>query len=111
MSAIQYANQIDSISTEIKRLNDLLKKLRTEKKTAQSNLHDVMKKKGMNEIVSHKGNKITLKQCEPPKPRAKPKAKKDKQKDAIELFRNIGVPNPEQFYTEFQQTQKASPPD
>lgn len=37
------------------------------------------------------------------------KPEKEKKRDAIELFRNIGIGDPEEFYVEFKATQKSVP--
>ena len=102
-----YISEIVSIDTEIRRLNSVIKQLREQKKVAQGHLHQIMESTGKEEM-SFNGHKITKKQCAPPKPRAKAKPKGQRKNDALELFKNVGIPNPEQFYSEYQQTQKSA---
>lgn len=97
-----YINEIESVSKEIKRLSSSLKKLRLQKARAEENLANVMEKEGIDQIGKIKLEKIK------PKEKLKRKSKKEKKQEAITLFYQIGVPDPEGFYQEFEKTQKAT---
>ena len=97
--AESYAKEINSLNTEIKRLNGKIKSLREQKKKAESNLYHRMQRDS-----SQKVEGITIKSVTP-KERKKRKPISQKKADAIDLFKEIGVPNPEDFWEEFQATQ------
>lgn len=95
-----YYNEIKSLDKEIKRLNTQTRKLREQKKRAQSHLYEWM--------VAHdieKYENISLKSIEP-KDRRRQKPKKLRKNDAVQLFYQTGIPDPEGFWEEFQRTQK-----
>jgi hypothetical protein len=98
-----YVSEINSITAEIKRLNVHIKKLREQKKEAEFHLYEYMVR---NEIDRYKN--ITIKSVTP-KPKIKRKTLKEKKRDAVRLFHEIGVPDPENFWDQFQSTQKAIP--
>lgn len=95
-----YVREIKSLNAEIKRLNTRLRKLRAQRKEKQTLLHGYMEK---NNLQKYEG--ITIKSIRPRSsiPRKPEIAKKN---DAIDLFREVGIPNPEAFYAEFKTTQK-----
>ncbi len=95
-----YNKEIESINTEAKRLNDRLKLLRSQKHRIEVYLYDGMVRNNM-----EKYGKITLKSITPreKKPRKSTKAKRS---DAISLFRDVGIHDPEEFWNDFQATQK-----
>ena len=97
--AESYAREINSLNTEIKRLNGKLKSLREQKKKAESNLYYRMQRDGSQKIEG-----ITIKSVTP-KERKKRKPISQKKADAIDLFKEIGVTDPEDFWEEFQATQ------
>ena len=97
--AESYAREINSLNTEIKRLNGKLKSLREQKKKAESNLYYRMQRDGSQKIEG-----ITIKSVTP-KERKKRKPISQKKADAINLFKEIGVTDPEDFWDEFQATQ------
>lgn len=100
-----YVKEIKSLTGEIKRSNDRLNKLREQRKKKQSLLYKYMSER---DIEKYEG--ITINSIRPRDVmRRKPEA--EKRKDAIELFRQAGIPNPEEFYLEFKSTQKAAPKD
>lgn len=107
MSAESYLKEIHSIDAEIKRLNAHIKILRDQKRRTQSNLHRYMTSHELEKVGEGKES-ITLAKCAPPKPRRKAKPKKNKRCDAIDLFREAGIPNPDEFYKQFESTQKSS---
>lgn len=99
-----YVNEIESLNKEIKRLNAHLKSLREQRKTAQTHLYEYM--------VAHnleKYNNITLKSVTP-RQRKQRKPEKKKKEDAINLFRDIGVNDPEDFWLQFKATQSYTSP-
>ena len=95
-----YVDEIKKLEKEIKRTNEYLKKLRERKKVCESNLYKIMEKNNEEELFGVKINKV--------KPKEKKIRKKasDKKKDAINLFYEIGIPDPKSFWEEFQKTQK-----
>src|SRR5438132_9157142 len=100
-----YMYEIYGIDAELKRINERSKQLRIQKKRCMTGLYNYMIAHGIDRVENGK-KVITLNQCDPNKKRAKTKPKKQKMEDAIYLFREIGIPNPEEFYLEFEQTQK-----
>jgi hypothetical protein len=99
-----YAREIKSIDGELKRLNARLKQLRAQKRAAQDHLYTYM--------VSHKVdnlNGITLKQCAPPKPRAKQKPKAQRKADAVGALSEIGVPDPDGLYDTLESLRRTNP--
>lgn len=97
-------SEIESLTKEIKRLNDTLKGLREQRKQAQYRLYQWMEGTGTEKYRGYSKKKLA------PRERAKAKPKSKKQNDAINLFRQIGIINPEDFYKEFQSTQRYSNP-
>ena len=100
-----YVKEINSLDAEIKRTNVHLKAMRLQKRAAQTHLYNYMISHNL-EVIGEGKNAITLKKCAPPKPRAKAKPKKEKREDALRLFQEAGIPNPDTFYNEFEKTQK-----
>lgn len=100
---VSYVHEIAKLDVEIKRLQSKLKELRNEKKLKQKYLYEAMKRHNEAKVGS-----FSLKSLEKSINSIPVKRKKlrDKRKDAINLFRTIGIPHPEQFYNEFQATQK-----
>jgi hypothetical protein len=91
--------EIQSIDKELKRLSQMAKKLREQKKKHQTIILNYMDKIGIDKWEKYDASKLN------PEKKTRKKAV-EKKKDAIELFRRIGVPQPETFYNEFKQTQK-----
>ena len=100
MNIDSYFRERQSIDAEIKRMNDRLKQLRQQKKEAETNMYKYME---ANNMKNYKGIKIEKIK---PKVPIKRKPEKDKKKDAVDLFRGAGLPQPENFYEEFKKTQK-----
>jgi hypothetical protein len=98
--AESYVHEINSLEPEIKRLNQRLKQLREQKKTAENHLYQYMVRHNLEKFEGKTLKKLTPKQKQTRKPLANKKA------DAIKLFRETGIPDPETFWLEFQQTQK-----
>jgi hypothetical protein len=106
MSSDSYIREINSLDAEIKRSNDRTKALRTQRQNAKNNLYNYMVRHKL-EQVTYGTTTLKIEQCAPPKPRSKVKPKKLRTAEAIELFRTVGIPNPEGFYSEFEATQKS----
>lgn len=106
MNGESYRKEIVSLDAEIKRLAEHTNKLKLQRQNAKNHLYNYMVSHNLEQIGEGK-NAITLAQCAPKKPRAKVKPKKERKRDALELFSNIGIPNPEAFYEQFESTQKA----
>jgi len=97
-----YINEIKSIDKEIKRLSIHTSNLKKRKKEVEQNLHNYMKSHNINELEGVKISKLDTKKA----PRKKPSEKK---RDALALFREVGIPNPDEFWNEFVTTQKVIP--
>ena len=100
--ADSYAREITSLDQEIKRLNAHLRGLRQQRKAAQERLYNHMNRNNLQKV-----GKITMRRVAPRKKTPR-KPESIKRQDAIKLFKNIGVPQPEQFWREFKETQKYS---
>ena len=98
----KYAKSLDLINKELKRLNSEKKKLYIEKKKIEKTLYENMKYNNIEKFQGYKRDKL-----QPiTKDKIIRKKKTEKEKDAIKLFYQIGIPDPENFYKEFQMTQK-----
>lgn len=95
-----YIKEIDSLTFEIKRLNTVLKKLRKQKRAAQTHLYNYMVRNKIEKYGGHTIKSVCPRQSRPRKSKSAKKA------DAIELFRQVGIVDPEKFFTEFNATQK-----
>lgn len=95
-----YVREINSLNAEIKRLNAHLKQLREQRKVVQNHLYSHMTKHHLDKYEGHTIKSVTPRQTKPRKPESAKKA------DAIELFRQAGISDPENFFDEFKATQK-----
>lgn len=100
MNPDAFVREIQSIENEERRLRTRARKLREQKRKAQAHLYEYMEKNG---IERYGG--VTKKSISPRQKTVRKKAK-EKKKDALELFRKTGIPDPEKFWNEFQRTQK-----
>ena len=100
MSGDSYVRQVQSIDESLTRLNHKVKELRKKKKEAEERLYVWMQRNG-----HEKYDKYTIQKLQP-KPKSKRKPKKEKRQDAIKLFSDIGIDDPESFLQEFERTQK-----
>ena len=96
MSSSSYINEINSLDKEIKRLNDRLKQLRMQRKNASNNLYNYMNSHNI-DSVGYGKDSISIKTVEP-KTRKKIKPKKERKNETINLCREIGIPNPLEFF-------------
>jgi len=95
-----YVSEIRSIEKEERRLRERARKLREQKKKAKFHLYKYMESRGLEKYDG------ISKQSIQPKPKTIRKKPKEKKKDALELFRLTGIPDPEGFWRDFQRTQK-----
>ena len=97
-----YAKEIKSIRQERKRLNTKSRNLLSQQRKAEEHLYNYMVRYGLD-----KYDDITLKSITPKKKISR-KKKAEKKQDAIELFRKTGIPDPETFWEQLQETQSSS---
>lgn len=88
-----------SVSAELTRLAAKVKSLRAQKKKADELVYKYMVNRGLNEFEGVLRSKLEPKQK---KSRAK---KGEKEKKALQLFADAGIPDPKQFWKMFQETQ------
>lgn len=91
---------LNGLNNTIKRYSSMIKDLKVKKKDFEGKLFQTMTRKGLNEYNGYKLEKLNHKQKIPRKKNA------DKKADALKLFREVGIDNPELFWTAFQDTQK-----
>nr|QBK85424.1 MAG: uncharacterized protein LCMAC101_00110 [Marseillevirus LCMAC101] len=96
-----YVHEIKSLRKEIKRLNEHMKTLRDQKNLAEDRLYQYMKKNGIEKLDG-----VTIGSIKPRSEHLPRKKKSEKKRDAVELFEQIGVSDPEGLWTEFQATQR-----
>lgn len=99
-----YIRQISSIEDALKRHNQQVKDLRQKQRLAKNHLYEWMKSKGLEEYQGYTIKKVA------PRPKIPRKKAKDKKEDALRLFSDIGVNDPEEFWEALQRTQKVAPP-
>ena len=105
----QYLIEINNIDNELRRINEHAKSLRVQKAKTMNGLHQYMLSNNL-EQVSYGKKTFSIKKCEP-KTRTKSKPKKQKKADTIQMFRDVGIPNPGQFYEELESIQKVQSTD
>lgn len=97
-----YVKELKALKDEMKRLTNEKKNLQIEKTATERRLYEWMCRLQLDEYEGYKKEKL--------KPKEKPiilrKKKKEKVEDAMKLFRDAGIPDPESFWLEFQSTQK-----
>lgn len=104
MSADGYVSEINSLKQEIARLNAHLAKLRHQKKEAEKHLYNYMSRHGIEKLHG-----ISIGSIKPRASTRKPvKPKKERKQEAIELFREVGIPDPVAFWQDFERTQRYS---
>ena len=86
-------------------MNERSKALKAQKAKSLEGLYYYMKTRNIDRVGSGKQT-ITIEKCNPNKKRAKVKPKKQRREDAIELFREVGINDPINFYEDFEKTQK-----
>lgn len=95
-----YIRQLKDLDSALKNYTLKMKQLRDQKKQVNSNLYNFMIKHNLEEYQGIKLQKIT------PKEKVKRKKAKEKKEDALKLFYEIGIQNPESFWESLQKTQK-----
>jgi len=98
-----YVRNLTSINDSIKRHNQQLKILRAKKMDAQRRLHTYMVRNNLADFEGYNQTKIA------PKVKLPVKKKADKKADAIRLFTDVGISDPEILLDAFQRTQKYTP--
>ena len=100
MSGDSYVRECDNLTKEIKRVNEVLKKLREQRSTAQTRLYEYMKRHNLEKYKTYTLKSVT--------PRSKVPRKKEAEKraDAIELLKSKNIQNPEELFEELKATQK-----
>lgn len=96
-----YIRQISSIEDALKRHNQQVKELRQKQRLAKTRLYEWMSAKGLEEYQGYTIKKVA------PRPKIIRKKAKEKKEDALRLFSEIGVNDPEEFWDALQRTQKA----
>jgi hypothetical protein len=100
-----YVRQLKDLASAMARHTAEIKKIREKQKEAKARLAEWMERNSHDEYHGYKLSKIK------PKPKVPKKTQKDKKRDAIHLFNEIGVPDPNDFWDRFQETQKYIPPE
>ncbi len=99
-SGERYVKQLADIDSTLKRLNSKTTELRKKKKEVQLHLHTWMVRHNHDKFEGYSVAKIAPKA----KPKRKPASKK--KQDALVLFQQVGIDDPERFWEEFTRTQK-----
>lgn len=94
------ANEIKNINKELEQLNKRKRLLIDRKKVVQQELYKYMSEHNLKNINDVKSYKIKPQESVPRK------GLRSKKRDALNLFREVGIPNPEEFWNDFQKTQK-----
>ena len=104
MSIRSYVDELNSVKNEIKRNNEVNKKLRLRKKELEDEIADYLRNKEQNGL-KYKGQAIILENKE----KRKSKKKKQKELDVINLLQNLGLSQPEIVYEQILEVQKDEP--
>lgn len=107
MSAESYVRELTSLDKEIKRQNKNIAKLKQQKAKVRGNLCTVMKNKGMESITV---GDVTIK-LSSLQPQKRTKTMEEKKWEAIKLFSEKGIDEPEELWDELRETQKVKKPD
>jgi hypothetical protein len=97
----EHARRIQKIDAEIKRLQTRIKELRVERDKSAAMVLKAMDRTGVDTIEGIKRARVT------PKKRAPLKPKKARERDALAVLSQIGVPNPERAWASLRATQTA----
>ena len=93
------ARQIKAIKAEEARLRSHIREIAEQRKRFETNLYRYMNE---NHIETFEG--ITIRSIAP-KEKVKRIPIKKKKQDAVKLLRDVGIPDPQTFWTELQKTQ------
>lgn len=105
MSGQNFSPQLRAIEQKLKIANSQVNTLRKEKKKLMTKLYQYMCDYNLEELDGYLKSKLEVRVMRRPKPPQKTDAQK--RKDAINLFRQIGIQDPKQFWQEFEQTQRS----
>ena len=94
-----YVSELKIIEGEMKRMNAHLKNLRERKKEVSAHLYSYMNERGMEQYGGFSLSKVK------PKNARRRKKESEKKEAAIQLFRQAGISNPENFYGQFKESQ------
>lgn len=103
MSGQSYTQQLRTLNQELKIINAKAKEIREQKKRVEKDLYYYMDRHQITEIEGFQKDKL----YQPPKPKLPSKKPSEKKRDGVELFRQVGIVNAEQFYEEWLGTQRA----
>jgi hypothetical protein len=95
-----YVRQLKDLSDALARLNSQTKDIREKQKQTKARFAEWMERKEIEEYQGYKLSKIK------PKPRIPIKPKERRKNDAIRLFSEIGVTDPQDLWDRYQQTQR-----
>jgi hypothetical protein len=99
-----YIRNLKDMGDSIKRHNAQLKILKDKKKATESRLYSYMIRNNLEEYGGYKAAKLA------PKIKNPIKKKAEKKSDAMRLFSDTGITDPESFWEAFQSTQKIVKP-
>lgn len=99
-SGERYVKQLADLDATLRRLNSKTSELRKKKKEVQTHLHAWMVRHHHDMYEGYSVEKIS------PKAKSKRKPAKAKKQDALALFQQVGIDDPERFWEEFTKTQK-----
>lgn len=105
---MSYIYAINKINDELRRLNTRVKELKEYKKNQEEKLYLAMKALNIDNSGSY-SKKILEKKyggSDVPSTIKTRRTKKIKTEEAIRLFRETGIPNPDSFLAEFKKTQR-----
>ena len=104
MSIKSYIEELENIQSEIKRNNIRNSNHRKRIKELETNITEYLKEKGQLGL-KYQGKAIFLEQKE-----LRPaKKKKDKEEALISFFQELGISDPKEAYSKFQDAQKEEP--
>lgn len=99
-SGESYARQLRDLSVSLDRLNKQVKDIKKKQLAAKTFLSLWMERNNLEVYQGFKLSKIK------PKPKIPRKPAKEKERDALRLFNEVGIPDPTDFWTRLQATQK-----
>lgn len=94
---VTYTAELRVVNNQIKNLNKQLRLLRVRKKTLENNLLKYMNKHELQKIDEFEYNKLKPKEKKILKPKVSEKQRKS---TTVEIFKQIGVINPDKLYDE-----------
>lgn len=93
-----YVRQIEILDRELAKLNSRTRDLRQKRANSKEKLSKWMERHALEEYQGYKREKLV------PKKIVRKKAK-EKERDAIKLFEDLGAPNPRELWLELKKTQ------